>query len=138
MKTWLATLVMAVFFMAPAAGATPAQETAAAQKSATAWLKLLDSGQYGESWNAASRYWKADHTKEVTQRVLKEQRDLSGRVLSRQLSAATLLAVPDGDCVHIEFKTSFTKNRAARESIDMLREESGAWKVASWSWRVVD
>lgn len=137
MKKLLAAIWILVFLVSPTIAATSdqAEEIAKAQRSAQAWLQLLDAGRYGESWDAASSFWKADHTRERTEQVLEKLRAPLGTVRLRKLLTARFQTVPDGDCVHIVFASEFTGKPHHLETLDMLREKNGDWKVASWSQR---
>ena len=137
MKKLLAVVWLLVLFMSPATAATSDQtgDIAKAQQIAEAWLHLLDAGRYGDSWDAASSFWTADHTKEKTARILKEWREPLGQIQSRTTLNAEFLVVPDGDCVHLVFASAFSNKPRHVETVDMLREADGEWKVASWSQR---
>src|SRR5271167_1631848 len=60
-----------------------------AQQSADAWLALIDSGKYADSWQEASQLFKAHVTKEQWQSALVATRDPLGKMVSRKLKSAT-------------------------------------------------
>jgi hypothetical protein len=130
-----AVWILLLLAPASAAPADQAGDIARAQQSAQAWLQLLDAGRYGDSWDAASSFWRADHTREKTAQVLKGWRAPLGSIRSRKVLKAELLTVPDGDCVHVVFASEFANKPDHVETVDMLREKNGEWKVALWSQR---
>ncbi|QNA88730.1 DUF4019 domain-containing protein [Massilia sp. Dwa41.01b] len=136
MKKLLALVWMLVLLVSTATAAPDhAEDVARAQQAALDWLRLLDAGRYGESWDAASSYWKADYTREHTARVLQELRAPLGRLASRKIRRSEFLVVPDGDCVHIVFDSVFANKPEHAETLDMQRETSGEWKVSLWGQR---
>lgn len=139
-KNVIAVLWILVFLASPATMASPdkTEDIAKAQQAAHAWLQLLDAGSYGESWDAASSFWQADHTREKTAQVLKALHAPLRPIVSRKLKAAEFLVVPDGDCVHIQFESEFANKGHHIETLDMLREKNGEWKVALWAQRSRD
>jgi hypothetical protein len=77
-----------------------------AQQSSDAWLALVDSGKYADSWQEASQFFKAAVTKEQWQSALRGSRDPLGKMLSRKLKSATYSktqpGAPDGEYVVIQ------------------------------------
>lgn len=107
-----------------------------AQKSAEAWLALVDAGKYGESWNEAAQPFKAAISKDKWQGMLHGTRDPLGRTLSRKLKGATytknLPGAPDGDYVVIQYDSSFEHKQSAVETITPALEKDGAWRVSGY------
>ncbi|HTQ24726.1 MAG TPA: DUF4019 domain-containing protein [Candidatus Binataceae bacterium] len=64
--------------------AAVAQATQAAQK----WLKLLDDGEYKQSWESASSLFKAAITDEQWEQRVAAVREPLGKVNTRKLTAA--------------------------------------------------
>jgi len=100
-----------------------------AQQSADAWLALVDSGKYADSWQEASQLFKAAVTKEKWQDALRAGRNPLGKMLSRKLKSAayktTLPGAPDGEYVVIQYESSFEHKqsphgRAGAETIPTL------------------
>jgi hypothetical protein len=107
-----------------------------AQQSAESWLALVDSGKYVESWEQASRLFKAAVTKEQWQTALRASRDPLGKVLSRNLKSTvftkTLPGAPDGEYVVIQYDSSFEHKQSAVETITPVLEKDGKWKVSGY------
>ena len=81
-------------------------KTKAAESAAEAWLKVVDAGNYGQSWEDASSSFKAAISKKDWEQRLKGVRDPLGAVNSRKLKGAKyttqLPGAPDGEYVVIQ------------------------------------
>ncbi len=129
-------LMLAAVLASPARLRALDKPEAAAQKAAELWLVLTDAGKYAESWNAASRMFKAGVTEEQWQSAMHRYRDPLGAVKSRKLSSAiprkSLPGVPDGDYVVFRFASSFEHKQAATETVTEQMEKDGSWRIAGY------
>jgi hypothetical protein len=100
-----------------------------------AWLGLVDTGKYDQSWDAASDYFKSKITKEQWAPLVKSVRDTVGPVLSRSAKSVTptetLPQAPFGKYIVIVLNSKFAMNQAATETV-ILKLENGEWKVAGY------
>lgn len=107
-----------------------------AQRSSEAWLALVDSGKYAESWQQASQLFKGHITSEQWLRALRTTRDPLGKMLSRKIISATytktLPGVPDGEYVVIRYESSFEHKKSAVETITPMLETDGTWRVSGY------
>jgi len=107
-----------------------------AQQSSDAWLSLVDSGKYADSWQQASQLFKAAVTKEQWQSALRASRDPLGKVLSRKLKSATyaktLPGAPDGEYVVIQYDSSFEHKQSAVETITPMLDKDGKWRISGY------
>jgi len=107
-----------------------------AQQSADAWLALVDSGKYADSWQEASQLFKAAVTKEQWQGKLRASRDPFGKMVSRKLKSATyaktLPGAPDGEYVVIQYESSFEHKQAAVETVTPMLDKDGTWRVSGY------
>jgi len=107
-----------------------------AQQSADAWLALVDSGKYADSWQEASQLFKAAVTKEQWQGKLRASRDPFGKMVSRKLKSATyaktLPGAPDGEYVVIQYESSFEHKQSAVETVTPMLDKDGAWRVSGY------
>jgi len=107
-----------------------------AQQSADAWLALVDSGKYAESWQEASQLFKAAVTKEQWQSKLRASRDPFGKMLTRKLKSATytktLPGAPDGEYVVIQYESSFEHKQSAVETVTPMLDKDGQWRVSGY------
>jgi hypothetical protein len=120
----------------PAMSGGPGDAKKDAQKAAEAWLSLVDSGKYGESWSAAASVFKSALSREKWEATVRGVREPLGKVTSRALSSATystsLPGAPDGEFVVIQYQTSFEHKRSAVETITPMKDPDGAWKVSGY------
>ena len=107
-----------------------------AQASSEAWLGLVDSGKYADSWQEASSLFKAAVTKEKWQGMLHSARDPLGKMLTRKLNSATytktLPGAPEGEYVVIQFETDFEHKQATTETITPTLDKDGKWRVSGY------
>jgi hypothetical protein len=107
-----------------------------AQQSADAWLTLVDSGKYVDSWQEASQLFKAHVTKEQWKSALTATRDPLGKLLSRKLKSATysetLPGAPDREYVVIQYETSFEHKQSAIETITPMLDKDGMWRISGY------
>ena len=129
-RLWVVLLVLTIF-----AGHTlSAQDKEkAATASASAWLALIDSHQYGESWFQASSDFRGAASKEQWIHALDTVRTPLGKLISRQLKSATyttkLPNVRPGEYVVLQYETSYEKAPGMNETLVMMREKNGSWKA---------
>jgi hypothetical protein len=119
----------------PRAADQPGPERAA-QQAAESWLRLIDSGQYGPSWDSAARFFKGAVTKEQWINAITAVRGPLGPVKSRELKntthTKTLPGAPDGDYVILQYGTSFEKKQSAIETITPTLDPDGQWRVSGY------
>jgi uncharacterized protein DUF4019 len=129
-------VVLTILMAAPFVLATESDSTSRAKEAATAWLALVDSGKYAESWDAASSYFKGAITKDDWTRALGSVRSPLGKVKSRKLKSAdftrTLPGAPDGQYVVIQYETEFENKAASVETITPALDKDGSWKVSGY------
>ena len=103
---------------------------------ATAWLALVDTGKYGESWDQAAQLFRDVMTKEQWQTTLKAVRAPLGEFMSRKLWSmeykTSLPGVPDGEYVVIQYKTSFQYKKSAVETVTPMLDKDGRWRVSGY------
>jgi hypothetical protein len=104
--------------------------------SSNKWLSLVDSGNYGESWEASSEFFKHSITKEDWIRTLKGLRPSFGGVISREVYSkkyeTTLPGAPDGEYVVIVYKTHFKNKEKAYETVTPMKDTDGKWRVSGY------
>jgi|HigsolmetaAR201D_1030396.scaffolds.fasta_scaffold01975_12 hypothetical protein len=106
-----------------------------AQAAAEAWLGLVDSEKYGESWAEASSDFRSRVTKEKWEEMAKSVRESVGTLVSRKLREVTftktLPGAPDGEYAVLVFESSFQNKRSGVETAVMIMEQ-GKWKGAGY------
>ena len=105
-------------------------------ESSTKWLAMVDSGNYGESWDASSEFFKHSITKEDWISTLERIRPPFGDVISREVSSkkyeTSLPGAPDGEYVVIIYKTQFKNKEKAYETITPMKDTDGEWRVSGY------
>ncbi|MDP6689623.1 MAG: DUF4019 domain-containing protein [Alphaproteobacteria bacterium] len=130
----LAAVLLFVLTSLPV-GAAPAKE-AAAEQAARRWLAMIDRGDYGGSWHAASGYFKRAIDLQRWRQTLAGVRGPLGAVLNRTLKTRTyateLPGAPDGEYVVIQFDTAFQNKRRGVETITPMLDKDGDWRVSGY------
>jgi hypothetical protein len=126
------TMIGAVMALAMAAAAANDE----AQKAGEAWLSLLDSQKYEESWKQASSMFQSQVTQEQWTAALKRSRDPLGPLVSRAFSRAdfpkTLRGAPDADYAVFHFETVFKNKQGVTERLTLVLED-GKWRAAAYA-----
>ncbi len=94
------------------------------------WLKIVDAGEYVESWQKSDAFFKSQVTQTEWSVALTGVRTPLGQVKSRsELGAkeySSLSGVPDGEYLVIQFQTEFQNKTSATETLT-LSKSSGDW-----------
>jgi Protein of unknown function (DUF4019) len=133
----LSAVILTVLLAAVGFRSAFAQEAnAAARASVESWLGLVDGQRYAESWQAAGAFFKNAVTEQKWQEAVQTARGPLGALKSRTVkgttAAKTLPGAPDGDYLLLQFDTSFERKAAAVETVTMVREADGVWRVVGY------
>jgi len=132
----LRVLVFALLLTICARGQAQQKPEQLGEQSSDAWLALIDSGKYADSWQEASHLFRAAVTKEQWQSALRGSRDPLGKMLSRKLKSATytktLPGAPDGEYVVILYESSFEHKQSAVETVTPMLDKDGRWRVSGY------
>lgn len=108
----------------------------AAQRVDEAWLALVDTSKYAESWKAASVPFHAAVSLDKWVEAMTTVRTPLGKLGSRKLVSASysnsLLGAPEGEYEVLIYDTSFENKPIAHETIIAMLEKDGAWRVAGY------
>jgi len=118
----------------------PAAADPAAQKeavsSAEQWLKLVDGGKYGASWDAAAALLRKAVAKDAFVKNLQAAQKPLGKVKSRKMMSAkfetSMPGAPDGQYVVIQFQAVFENKKQALETVTPMKCEDGKWRVSGY------
>ncbi len=109
-------------------------KTTAAQSAASDWLKLVDSGDYAQSWDQAATVMKTTVGKEQWQQILQANRAPLGSLVSRKLTSAeyqeNLPGAPGGQYVVLQYASSFEHKSSAIETATPMLDKDGKWRVS--------
>ncbi|HEY1905811.1 MAG TPA: DUF4019 domain-containing protein [Myxococcaceae bacterium] len=100
---------------------------AAALQAAEAWLKLIDAGQYGASWDEASASFRKAVSRSMWEKKAAAAREPLGNVLSRKVASKQLThelpGAPDGTYVVLTFDTRFEHKERGVETVTMVLDD---------------
>ena len=122
-------IALTCVLLAVAAAPARAGETseAAALQAAEAWLKLIDAGQYGASWDEASASFRKAVSRSTWEKKAAAAREPLGKVLSRKVASKQLThelpGAPDGTYVVLTFDTRFEHKERGVETVTMMLDE---------------
>ncbi len=132
----LMIVVAVVVFAVLANGRADQPAERAAQKAAEAWLALVDSSDYGTSWDEAATLFKSRVGKEQWEKAAQSVRGPLGEVKSRKFLSAKytkeLPGVPDGEYVVIQFEASYANKASAVETVTPMLDKDGSWRVSGY------
>ena len=134
----LSRLVLGAVLLATAgcgAAGDPEAEKLAIE-SAGEWLALVDTGDYGGSWQEAAAYFKSAVPREGWEQAIAGVRGPLGAVVSRKVKSKTyatsLPGAPDGEYVVIQYDTDFENKQSSVETITPMRDSDGVWRVSGY------
>jgi hypothetical protein len=107
-----------------------------AREGADAWLRLVDHGQYAESWDAAAQLFQSSTAKDRWVTALEGARGRFGISSSRKLRAAEyktqLEGAPTGEYVVVHYDSAFEHKPTVREVVTLMKQGDDSWKVAGY------
>jgi hypothetical protein len=129
-------LVITLLLGARAAMLAQQRPETLARETSNAWLELVDSGKYGQSWQEASGLFKAAVTKQQWRSELHGSRDPLGKLVSRKVKSAiyskTLPGAPDGEYVVVQYGSAFENKPSALETVTVMTDKDGIWRVSDY------
>ena len=129
-------LVLALLLTVPPVQAAQNGQAEAAQKSALAWLALLDRGDYEASWKESGAYFQGALAAKEWSKLISGVRGPLGKVLSRKLATSevrqTMPGAPDGQYYVLMFKSSFKNKKSAEERVTLILEPKRGWRVVGY------
>ena len=112
------------------------EESTEAIAAAEVWLELVDTEQYGASWDEAASYFRGAVSQEQWLWSMQSVRKPLGNKLSRSLKSqqyyTSLPGAPDGEYVVIQFNTSFEHKSSAVETVTPMKDQDGKWRVSGY------
>lgn len=136
MKKILLSMILACFLFPPGLALATPEEEPRAIEAMQVWLKLVDEGNYTQSWADACRYFKGMVKQDQWAQSMKGARQPLGKALSRTLKDAehktSLPGAPDGEYMVIRYETSFENKKDAIETVTAMLEKDGTWRMAGY------
>jgi hypothetical protein len=110
-----------------------------AKQQADAWLSLLDTGRFGESWETAAPFLKARTARGTWAESAEGIRASMGvprlRKLISLMETSSVPSAPPGRYVVVEYRSKFTRRPVAFESVTEMLCDDGEWRVAGYAVR---
>jgi hypothetical protein len=133
-------LLTLVAFFAFAGAASNAQtelpQMAAPEARAAKWLALVDTQNYGASWDEAASAFRSRVTREQWSQAARMARTPFGELQRRTLKSATpatsLPGAPDGRYVVMQFDSAFEHKAAAVETLTMALDTDHQWRSVGY------
>jgi hypothetical protein len=125
--------IIGILIFAALLFAAPANDQAG--PSGEAWLKLIDSGKYADSWKEASSYFRSRVPEQQWVGMVQGVRGPLGALISRKQQTitftTTLPGAPDGSYAVIVFETTFQNKASAREQMTVM-VDGEKWRAAGY------
>ncbi len=111
-------------------------ENETAIESAEIWLKFVDAQKYNASWQTAAQLFKNAVTSDQWEGTVRAVRAPLGKLIERHLFhdkfITTLPGMPDGEYVLLRFVTQYEHKQSAVESVTLMKDEYGNFRVAGY------
>ena len=125
-------LVLVMFLLGGCAVQAQQKPEQIAVQAADAWLALVDSGRYADSWEEASPILKARTSREQWEKAMGKIRVPLGTLRSRTRTLGDYSKAPDGEHMLIQYDSRFERQPTAVETITSLRDKDGTWRVTGY------
>lgn len=108
----------------------------AAQAATETWVALVDQGQYAASWQTAASQFRTAVSQQKWSDAVQTARGPLGALKTRTIKSTTptktLPGAPDGDYVVTQFNTVFDNKAATLETVAVVHEPDGQWRVVGY------
>lgn len=105
------------------------------QQNGLEWLKIVDKGEYGKSWDVASLTLRLKIPKKVWEQLLDYTRRPLGsvqkRALLQELDSKDPENLPKGDYKIQVYSTEFSTG-AGKEVLMLIQETDGTWRALTY------
>jgi hypothetical protein len=129
-------LVLLFNFVTTTARAADQAAVDEATKAADRWLKLVDAGDYKQSWNTACSLFRNAVTADQWAQQVGTVRKQVGALVSRKLKSAqyatSLPGAPSGKYVVIQYDSVFQNKSDAVETVTPMLDKDGQWRVSGY------
>ncbi|MDM3872191.1 DUF4019 domain-containing protein [Porticoccus sp. W117] len=113
-----------------------ADSNQAQTEAALAWLAVVDSGKYEESWHQTAPFFQSKVSSEQWKKAVDNVRTPLGKSVSREIISATahtsLPNAPKGEYVVVKIAARFENKETATETITVTKTQSGDWRVVGY------
>jgi hypothetical protein len=109
---------------------------AAAESASRAWLALVDTHEYADSWKKASTFFRQSIAQSQWQAAAAKVREPLGTVVSRKLQSVTFTrtvpGAPEGEYAIVIFASTFATKASGIETVTSMVDSDGAWHVSGY------
>lgn len=117
------------------------QAVDSSQQAAEAWLKIVDQGSYGNSWDAGALPLRLVMSRKEWMLSLDTMRKPLGRPVQRKVEDIRLAQDPKGlargNYMIFIYDTSFANGHQAQEILTLQQSNDGQWRVLTYLVSVV-
>ena len=124
-----AVLTASLLFSAGALAQDP-KEAVAARGAAESWLKLVDQGDTGAAWRAASSNVRKDTNQFFWGSIINVSRATLGDLKSRKLKSSS---EKGNGQLAFEYESKFQQDAKVLETVTTVHEKDGAWRVTGYN-----
>ena len=112
----------------------------AAQAAGESWVKIVDAGNYGQSWDEAATVFKTAVTKEQWAGAASNARSPLGSLTSRTLASRQITdqappGAPAGKYAILRYTTAFANAPAVNEMVVLILDGDRGWRVGGYTVR---
>ena len=129
-------VIVGLMLFGAIAGASDTVKETAALSAAEKWLATVDAGKYAASWQEAAEYFRNAVKPEQWEQSMQAFRKPLGKLRSRKVLTKTyqtsLPGAPNGEYVVIRFETSFENKQAAIETVTLMLDKDGKWRISGY------
>lgn len=129
-------LAVCQFFSAASVQARSDGAVIAPEIAARTWLVLVDAGEYAASWEESASFFRAAIMAQDGVKAAGGARSSFGSMTGREAELAgdtTMLSgAPDGERVVLKLYTVFVNKAAAAETVTVMKDLDGKWRVAGY------
>jgi nitrous oxidase accessory protein NosD len=105
-------------------------------EAALGWLKLVDDGDYAKSFDEMAALFRGAVSKADWEKTMDLHKKGFGKVVSRKVQSKRrtrhLPTGPAGEYVIIEFESSFENKSKTAETVTLMRDRDGVWRVTRY------
>ena len=129
--------LLGLIFVALWMSACSQDKKTVADGAARSWLKVVDAGNYAQSWDATGDVLKANVARDQWQELLARNRAPLGSLISRKLRSAEyttqLPGAPEGQYVVLQYESGFEHKSSAIETVTPTLDKDGQWRVCLYT-----
>ena len=144
MPRFMKPLIPALFFLFLSSMAAadqspltlPSNVSNAVMSAAQSWFIFIDGNKVPESWKETASLFKTQVSQKQWAESMASVQTTFGMAMARQLLNAqytkTLPGAPDGEYVILQYQTAFEKKAASVETLTVMLDSDGKWRVAGY------